>query len=118
MDQEDLEFVRMNPEQSFHDVIQQIQLNHHQIDTLVHTGDLAQVPVERTYPRYLEYMQQQTFPFYQIPGNHDDASCFPFHQQENQAHCHRIRHLVPDFTEQCRQRKGAMAGYHSTTLNN
>lgn len=87
MDQEDLEFVRMNPEQSFHDVIQQIQLNHHHIDTLVHTGDLAQVPVERTYARYLEYMQQQPFPFYQIPGNHDETSCFPFHQQEDRAHC-------------------------------
>lgn len=86
MDQEDLQFVRMNPEQSFHEVIQHIQHNHHPVDALVHTGDLAQVPVEKTYARYLDFMQQQDFPFYQVPGNHDDAAYFPFIAQQDQAH--------------------------------
>lgn len=86
MDQEDLEFVRMNPEQSFHDVIQHIQLHHNHVDALVHTGDLAQVPVQTTYARYTQFMQQQKLAFYQIPGNHDDAEHFPFHQNQNQAH--------------------------------
>ncbi len=35
----------MNPEQSFHHVIQHIVERHPQIDAFVHTGDLAQVPV-------------------------------------------------------------------------
>ena len=41
MDQDDLEFVHMNPEQSFHAVMQQIQQQYPHIDAIVHTGDLA-----------------------------------------------------------------------------
>ncbi len=47
MDREELEFARMNPEQSFHEVMQQIQQRFPQMDALIHTGDLAQVPVAR-----------------------------------------------------------------------
>ena len=41
MDREELEFARMNPEQSFHEVMQQIQQRFPQMDALIHTGDLA-----------------------------------------------------------------------------
>ncbi len=68
MDQDHLEFVRMNPEQSFHHVIQHIVERHPQIDAFVHTGDLAQVPVPRTYQRYLDFMQSLKTPFYQVPA--------------------------------------------------
>ncbi len=78
MDRADLEFVRMNPEQSFHAVIQHILDNHPQIDAIVHTGDLAQVAVPETYARYQAYMQQLGIPFFQIPGNHDELTLFPF----------------------------------------
>ena len=84
MDQDDLEFVHMNPEQSFHAVMQQIQQQYPHIDAIVHTGDLAQVPVQETYARYLTFMQHFGTPFYQIPGNHDNIDHFPFYQNQNQ----------------------------------
>ena len=84
MDEDDLEFVRMNPEQSFHAVMQQVQQHYPDADAIIHTGDLAQVPVEKTYARYLAFMQQLGIPFYQVPGNHDHIDYFPFHQQQNQ----------------------------------
>ncbi|WP_180080865.1 3',5'-cyclic-AMP phosphodiesterase [Acinetobacter sp. YH12201] len=86
MDQDDLEFVEMNPEQSFHAVMQQIQQQYPSTDAIIHTGDLAQVPVKQTYTRYLSYMQNLGIPFYQIPGNHDDIDLFPFYQHKNQVH--------------------------------
>lgn len=86
MDQDHLEFVRMNPEQSFHHVMQHIVERHPQLNAIVHTGDLAQVPVPRTYQRYLDFMQSLKTPFYQVPGNHDNAEHFPFHQQQNKVH--------------------------------
>ena len=86
MNQDDLEFVQMNPEQSFHAVMQHIQQQYPHIDAIVHTGDLAQVPVQETYARYLTFMQHFGTPFYQIPGNHDCTEIFPFHLQQDQAH--------------------------------
>lgn len=86
MDEDDLEFVQMNPEQSFHAVMQQVQQHYPDADAIIHTGDLAQVPVEKTYARYLAFMQQLGIPFYQVPGNHDHIDYFPFHQQQNQVH--------------------------------
>ena len=86
MDQTHLEFVHMNPEQSFHAVLNDIQRHYPEIDMLLHTGDLAQVPVKATYERYLAHMQTLNIPFYQIPGNHDAAHLFPFHENSNQAH--------------------------------
>ncbi len=56
------------------------------MDALIHTGDLAQVPVEQTYQRYLAFVQSLNVPYYQIPGNHDDSRVFPFHQHANQVH--------------------------------
>ena len=84
MDEVDLEFVSMNPELSFQAVMHNIQQQHPQIDALVHTGDLAQVPVAQTYQRYLDYMQGTGLLHYQIPGNHDNTTLFPFHQGVNQ----------------------------------
>ena len=84
MDRADLEFVRMNPEQSFHTVMQHILTHHPQIDAIIHTGDVAQVPVVETYARYQAYMQQLGIPFFQIPGNHDELSLFPFPSGESQ----------------------------------
>lgn len=78
MDRADIEFVRMNPEQSFHAVMQHVLDNHAQIDAIIHTGDLAQVAVPETYARYQAYMQQLGIPFFQIPGNHDELALFPF----------------------------------------
>ena len=86
MNRDDLEFVHMNPEHSFHAVMEQIQQQYPHADAIIHTGDLAQVPVKETYARYVSYMQHLGIPFYQIPGNHDDSDYFPFHQSENQAH--------------------------------
>lgn len=86
MDQADLEFVHMNPEHSFHTVLKQVQQQYPHADAIIHTGDLAQVPVPETYARYLSFMQTTGIPFYQIPGNHDQAEHFPFHQNQNQVH--------------------------------
>lgn len=86
MDHQDLKFVSMNPEQSFHEVIQDVQAQFPKLDAIVHTGDLAQVPLPQTYERYLQFMQNLKIPHYQIPGNHDRADIFPFHEQLNRAH--------------------------------
>lgn len=83
-------FVDMNPEHSFHAVIADIQRRFAHVDALIHTGDLAQVATSNTYQRYLSFMQQTGIPHYQIPGNHDDVSLFPFYQQQDQVH---ILHL-------------------------
>ncbi|MGB8697611.1 3',5'-cyclic-AMP phosphodiesterase [Acinetobacter sp.] len=86
MNQEDLEFVHMNPEHSFHAVMKQIQQQYPNADAIIHTGDLAQVPVKETYTRYLEFMQSLGIPFYQIPGNHDNIDLFPFYHDQNRVH--------------------------------
>ena len=86
MDQVGLEFVKMDPELSFHAVMQHIQKQHPHLDAIVHTGDLAQVPVAETYARYLQFMQSIAVPSFQIPGNHDDATLFPFYDNKDQAH--------------------------------
>lgn len=78
MDHADATFVEMNPELSFHAVIEDILKNYPSIDAIVHTGDLAQVSKPETYARYLAFMQKLNIPFYQIPGNHDDIRYFPF----------------------------------------
>jgi 3',5'-cyclic-AMP phosphodiesterase len=79
MDNPDATFVQVNPEQSFHAVIQDILANFPRIDAIVHTGDLAQIAKPETYKRYQAFMEKLNIPFYQVPGNHDDASIFPFH---------------------------------------
>ncbi|WP_353142379.1 3',5'-cyclic-AMP phosphodiesterase [Acinetobacter pragensis] len=86
MDQVNLEFAAMNPEQSFHDVMQHMAQHLPDVDAVIHTGDLAQVPVSKTYERYLRYMQALGVPHFQIPGNHDDTAIFPFYRQQNCAH--------------------------------
>ena len=86
MDQHELDFVSMNPEQSFHEVMYHIRQEVPHIDAIIHTGDLAQVPVAETYARYLQFMTQLEIPHYQIPGNHDCTDIFPFHLQQDQAH--------------------------------
>lgn len=86
MDQADSAFVHINPEESFHAVLEDIQQRHANLDLLIHTGDLAQVPVPATYQRYLKTLAKFGWPHYQIPGNHDQAEHFPFHQGKNIAH--------------------------------
>ena len=87
MDQPELEFARMNPEQSFLEVVHDIQQRFPHIDAVVHTGDLAQVAAESTYQRYLQFMQAWNVPHYQIPGNHDDyLTIFPFYKNSDEAH--------------------------------
>lgn len=86
MDQAALEFLRMNPESNFQAVMRDIQQHYPQLDALVHTGDLAQVPSTETYQRYLNFMQSLGIQHYHIPGNHDDPATFPFYRDLNQAH--------------------------------
>ncbi|WP_081408775.1 3',5'-cyclic-AMP phosphodiesterase [Acinetobacter larvae] len=70
-------FVTINPERSFHAVLQDIQRRYPQADMILHTGDLAQEACPETYARYLATMQQLSIAFYQLPGNHDDMRIFP-----------------------------------------
>lgn len=86
MDQVDLEFVKMKPELSFQAVMHDIQQRHPNLDVIIHTGDLAQVPVAETYTRYLKSMQAFGIEHYQVPGNHDDADIFPFYNNQNAVH--------------------------------
>ncbi|WP_288416866.1 3',5'-cyclic-AMP phosphodiesterase [uncultured Acinetobacter sp.] len=78
------EFVGINPEQSFHQVIAHIRAHYPKIDAIIHTGDLAQTPTAVTYARYLDYMQTLGIPFFHVPGNHDDPAHFPFHASSSQ----------------------------------
>lgn len=75
-------FVQINPEQSFHAVIDDILATFPHIDAIIHTGDLAQVAQPATYQRYLNYMSQLNIPFYQVPGNHDNPAYFPFYKPD------------------------------------
>ena len=84
LEQPEHEFVGMNPEQSFHEVMTHIQQHYPQADAIIHTGDLAQAPRPKTYQRYLHFMQQLGIPFFHTPGNHDDEKYFPFHQENPQ----------------------------------
>ena len=77
-------FVGMNPEQSFHAVMQQLLQRHPHIDAIIHTGDLAQEATPETYARYVAYMQQLGIAFFQVPGNHDHQAIFPFSQSAPQ----------------------------------
>lgn len=81
MDLPDKDFIELNPERTFHQIIDEILSRHQHIDTILHTGDVAQVPKPVTYQRYLNYMGSLNIPFYQTPGNHDDPSCFPYPQK-------------------------------------
>ena len=63
LEQPEHEFVGMNPEQSFHEVMTHIQQHYPQADAIIHTGDLAQAPRPKTYQRYLHFMQQLGIPF-------------------------------------------------------
>lgn len=78
MDDPEQTFVEMNPEISFHAVMEDLLEKYTDIDAIVHTGDLAQVPRPETYARYESYMRQFNIPFFQTPGNHDDIQFFPF----------------------------------------
>ena len=82
MDDPEASFVQINPEHSFHAVIQDILAKFPHIDAIVHTGDLAQVAKPETYQRYQDFMSKLNIPFYQVPGNHDHAAIFPFYQPE------------------------------------
>ncbi|MFT4020034.1 MAG: metallophosphoesterase [Acinetobacter sp.] len=82
MDQADAYFVDINPERNFHLLMQHILHHHPHIDSIVHTGDVAQVAKPATYARYLRYMQNLKIPFYQTPGNHDDLTHFPYPNEQ------------------------------------
>lgn len=81
------EFVGMNPEETFHAVMDMLKLQQPHADVIIHTGDLAQTPTPTSYQRYLDYMQNLSIPFYQTPGNHDDEAYFPFHHENPQEPC-------------------------------
>lgn len=73
-------FVGTLPEQSFHAIMEDIQQRYPDAKTLIHTGDLAQEAQATTYARYLAYMHDTPYQCFQVPGNHDDLSIFPFQQ--------------------------------------
>lgn len=76
----DATFLGINPEQSFHAVMADVLQKYPDFDALIHTGDLAQEAQPKTYARYMAYMQQLNIDTFQVPGNHDDLSCFPLKQ--------------------------------------
>lgn len=82
MDSCDEQFVKIDPELSFHQVMNDILEQNHKIDMIIHTGDIAQVAKPQTYSRYLSYMESLNIPFYQTPGNHDDLEIFPYPQNQ------------------------------------
>ena len=86
MDEPQLDFVQVNPEESFLAVLKDIQTKYAHADALLHTGDLAQVAKPATYARYLDHVSTLSYPHYQVPGNHDAVAHFPFHEQKNCAH--------------------------------
>ena len=90
MNKNHLEFLQMNPSVTFHAVIHDIQQKYPYVNSIFHTGDLAQVPVTETYDNYLAFMNASGIPYYQIPGNHDKAEFFPFYLNKNQAHAIQI----------------------------
>lgn len=90
MNKDDLEFLQMNPSETFRAVIKDIQLKYSHADTIFHTGDLAQVAIPETYSNYLTFMNTLGIPHYQIPGNHDKAEYFPFYNNQNQVHAIQI----------------------------
>lgn len=73
-------FADINPEYNFHELMNNIQKEYTQIDCIIHTGDLAQEATQKTYSRYVKYMQSLKVPFHQTPGNHDDIRYFPAYQ--------------------------------------
>ena len=81
-----VDFVHTNPEQSFLDVLADIQTHYSDAHAILHTGDLAQEATQQTYQRYLTHIQSLGLAYFQIPGNHDDAALFPFYQSQNCAH--------------------------------
>lgn len=73
-------FIQIDPEHTFHQITDDMIAKYKNIDTIIHTGDVAQVAKAETYQRYLQHMEKLKIPFYQVPGNHDDLSIFPYHQ--------------------------------------
>jgi 3',5'-cyclic-AMP phosphodiesterase len=92
MNKDDLEFVHMNPAETFHAVIADIQEKYPNVDVIFHTGDLAQVSVPETYDNYLSFMAKLNIPHFQIPGNHDNSDIFPFFENTDKAHAIHLGH--------------------------
>lgn len=90
MNKDNLEFLQMNPSATFHAVMKDIQQKYPHVNSIFHTGDLAQAPVPETYETYINFMNSLGVPYYQIPGNHDKAEFFPFHHNQNQVHAIKI----------------------------
>ena len=82
MDRPEANFVGINPEESYHAIIEDIKQQYSHIDAILHTGDLAQAAFPETYDRYINYMKTHGVDFYHIPGNHDNLQLFPFHTPE------------------------------------
>ncbi len=82
MDRPEAKFVGINPEENFHAIMEDIQQQYPHMDAILHTGDLAQSATIETYNRYINYMRNFGVDFYQIPGNHDNLTIFPFHTPE------------------------------------
>ncbi|TQR64713.1 iron-containing alcohol dehydrogenase, partial [Acinetobacter sp. RF14B] len=53
-------------------------------------ADPADTLILEDYARYLQSIQALNVPYYQIPGNHDDARYFPFYRNTDQAHAIRL----------------------------
>lgn len=61
----------MNTQQSFEQVLDLIQRNHHSIDLVLATGDIAQSPAMETYARFYQLLSTLGAPQHWLQGNHD-----------------------------------------------
>lgn len=72
------QFIGINPEQHFSEMLKQIRQQQPHMDLLLHTGDIVQEANPESYQRYMQHMQQLNVPFYHTLGNHDKPEFFPY----------------------------------------
>lgn len=72
------EFIGINPEQHFVEMLKQIRQQQPKIDLFIHTGDIVQEAKPMTYQRYMDAMSTFALPFYHTLGNHDNPEFFPY----------------------------------------
>jgi len=72
-EEQGLELLSMNPDESLDDVLSLINENHASNDLLIATGDLANEATLPAYQRlYRKLSDKLSYPFAWLPGNHDD----------------------------------------------
>lgn len=72
------EFIGINPDANFIEILKQIRQQQPHFDVLLHTGDIVQEATSASYQRYMAAMQKVGVPFYHTLGNHDNPDFFPY----------------------------------------